>query len=131
MREVDHRPKPRDARGQLEHVVDRAELAHPAHDFDAERDRAALLLEAVAQGFEPRDDVVERLRAVPPEPEARMDDDDLGAGGCCDPRGAVERAEGLLRLPLVGVAGEGEQRRVHGQRDVVLAATSRSRSAHG
>ena len=79
-----------------------------------------MCLEAVAERLEPRDDVVERLRALPPEPEARVDDDDLGAGSGRDPGRAVERAEGLLRLPLVWVTRECEQRRVHGQGDVVL-----------
>ena len=50
-----------------------------------------------------------------------MDDDELGATGGGEPGAAVERAERLLRLPLVGVAGEGEERGVHGERDVVLA----------
>ena len=55
------------------------------------------------------------------EPEAGMDDDDLRAGRSGDPGGAVERAERHLRLLLVGVAREREQRRVHGQRDVLGA----------
>ena len=38
VREVEHRADPRHARGDLEHVVERAELAHAAHHLDPERD---------------------------------------------------------------------------------------------
>ena len=68
-----------------------------------------------------RDDVVERLLAVAAEPEAGVDDDHLGARGGGDAGAAVERAERHLRLLLVGVAGEREQRCVDRKRDVVLA----------
>ena len=107
------------AGGDLDAVLQRAEVADAAHHLDAERHRASFLSRR-SRSVQPGDHVVERLRAVAAEPEAGMDDDDLGAGSRGDARGTVERAERLLRLPLVGMAGEREERRVHGQRDVLL-----------
>ena len=119
--EVDHRAHPVEARGELEHVVDRAELADAAHHLDAERDRAILRLELLAQRRERGDNVVERLLGCPAEPEAGVDDDDLRACSGRDPGGAVERAERHLRLLRVRVAREREERRVHRERDLLLA----------
>ena len=120
VREVDHGPHPGHALGDVERVVDRAELADASHHLDAERDGTVLLLEPLAQRLEPADDVVERLLPVAAEPEAGMDDDHLGAARRCEPGAPVERAERHLRLLLVGVAGEGEERCVDGERDAVL-----------
>ncbi len=87
--------------------------------------RAVLLLEPLAQDLEPRDDVVERLLALAAEPEAGVDDDELRSCGGRDPGAPVERAEGLLCLLLVGMAREGEERRVHRERDLVLLSDLR------
>ena len=119
--EVDHRAHPVEARGKLEHVVDRAELADAAHHLDAEGDCAVLRLELLAQRGERGDDVVERLLGCPAEPETGVDDDDLGTGGGRDPGDAVERAERHLRLLLVRVTREREERRVHRERDLLRA----------
>ena len=49
VREVDHRPHPRQLRRDREHVLGGPELAHAAHHLDPERHRPALALEALAQ----------------------------------------------------------------------------------
>ena len=74
-----------EARGDLDDVVDRAELADAAHHLDAERDGAVLPLELLAQGRERGDDVVDRLLGRAPEPEAGMDDDHLRAAAAAIP----------------------------------------------
>ena len=48
VREVDHGPHPAAARRDRDHVLERADLAHAAHDLDAERNSAALLLQPLA-----------------------------------------------------------------------------------
>ena len=116
------------ARGDLEHVVDRAELADAAHHLDAERDGAALRLEPLAQ----RRRATRRrrrasARASRPSQKPGWMTTDLGAAGGRDPGRAVERAERHLRLLLVRVAREREERRVHRERD--LRARARARRA--
>ena len=79
--------------GDRDDVVERAELADAAHHLDAERHRAVLPLEPLAQRAELLDDGVERLLAVAPEQEAGMEDDELGAAAAAMPGGVVEHAE--------------------------------------
>ena len=84
--EVDHRPHPLELGGDREHVLGGAELADAAHHLDAERDAAALALEALAQLAELLDDRGERVLPLAAEQEARVDDDELGAAGDGDAR---------------------------------------------
>jgi len=46
--EVEHGPDPAEPAGDLEHVVEAADLAHAAHHLDPERHRPVLALEARA-----------------------------------------------------------------------------------
>jgi len=48
VREVEHGPDPACALRDLEHVFEAADLAHPAHHFDPERDGTVLALQALA-----------------------------------------------------------------------------------
>ena len=107
----------------LDDVVERAEVAHAAHHLDAERHGAVLRLEALAQRPELLDDRVDRVLAAPLEQEARVEDDELGAARGRDARASVERADRRRELPpaRLEVAHEAEERRVHRERDVVLA----------
>ena len=123
--EVDHRPHPREPFRDMDDVVERAELVDASHHLEPEHDRAALLLEPLAQHDQPGNHVVEGLLAIAAKPEAGMDDDELCSCGRRDPGAPVQRAERLLRLLLVGMAGEGEERRVHRERDLVLTGDLR------
>ena len=63
VREVDHRSHPPCAAADLDAVVERAEVADPAHHLDAERHRTALALQALPHDCELLDD---RRRSRPP-----------------------------------------------------------------
>ena len=67
VREVDHRAHPVEPPSDLDHVVDRAELAHPAHHLDPERHAALLCLEALAQLAELLHDGVDGVLPAAPE----------------------------------------------------------------
>src|SRR2546426_2028899 len=77
VREVEHGTYPGQLRGDLEDVLEGPELAYPTHDLDTERDGSPLRLEALAQLYELLDDRGERVSALAPEQEARMEDDCL------------------------------------------------------
>ena len=104
-------------------VVQGAEIAHPAHHLDAERDRPALALESLPKRPELVDDRRDRLLVCATEEEAGVEDDDLGAAGGGDPRAPVERADRgrELAAACLEVPHEPEQRCVDRERDVVLA----------
>ena len=112
-----------DAPRDLDDVVERAEIAHAAHHLDAERHGAVLPLEPLAERAELLDDRVDRVLAAPPEQEPGVEDDELGAARRGDSGAAVERADRRRELASarLEVAHEAEERRVDGQRDVVLA----------
>ena len=59
VREVEHGPHPAGSLRDLEHVVQRAEVADAAHHLDSERDGALLPLEPLPQLPELLDDGVE------------------------------------------------------------------------
>ena len=100
----------------------RAELAHAAHHLDPERHGAILPAEPLAQLAELLADRVDRLLARAAEQEARMEDDELGAGGLRDAGRVVEHADRHVQLlAALGVAHEAGDRRVHREHDVVLA----------
>ena len=106
------------ARSDRQHVVDRPELAHPAHHLDPERHAAALLLQPLAQLARLLDDVVERLLALAPEQEARVEDDELGAGGEGDSRRVVEHPDRHVQLlAALRVPDEAGDRRMDGKDD--------------
>ena len=133
MREVENGPHPADLPRDLHDVVHGPEVAHTPHHLDAERHRPILPLEALAERAELLDDRGDRVLATPPEEEAGVEDDELGAARRDDAGAPVERADGRRELSpaRLEVAHESEQRRVHGERDVVLAGESPSRSAKG
>jgi len=54
--EVEDRPDPGAPRGDREHILGCAQLPDPAHDLDAERDRAVLLLQPLPKLAELLDD---------------------------------------------------------------------------
>ena len=119
VREVDHGPHPVELRGDLADVVDRAQLAHAAHDLDPERHGAILPLEPLAQLGQLLDDRGDRVLARSAEQEARVEHDDLGARGLRDAGRVVEHADGHVELlAALGVAHEARDRRVDRQRDV-------------
>ena len=125
VREVENRPDEVDLRRDREHVVDRAEVAHPAHHLDAERNESVFRFEPLAQVAELVDDVGDRLLSLPPEQEAGMEDDQPRAAGLGQPGGVVEHAERHLELlAAVGMAHEGGERRVHGEATSAAAAAS-------
>ena len=68
-----------EARGDLAHVVQRAELTHASHHLDSEGHRAVLPLEPLAQLPELLDDGVDRVLPRAAEQEAGVEDDELGA----------------------------------------------------
>ena len=78
----------------LEHVVERAEVAHAAHHLDAERHRPPLALEPLAQRAELLDDRGDGVLAAAAEQEAGVEDDDLGAARGRDAGAPVEAADG-------------------------------------
>jgi hypothetical protein len=123
VREVEHRTYPARAPRDLDHVVQRAQVAHTPHHLDAEGNGASLSLESLAQAGELLDDRIERSLARALEQEAGMEHDRGRSARSGDAGAAVERANGRCELPArrLHVAHEAEQRRVHGQRDVVLA----------
>ena len=65
--EVEHGPDPAGAPGDLDDIGERAEVAHAAHHLDAERHRAVLALESLAQAAELLDDGVQRSLPAPAE----------------------------------------------------------------
>ena len=104
----------------LDDVVERAEIADASHHLDAERHRASLALEPLAQGTELLHHRGDRILAGPAEKEARMEHDDLRAAGGGYAGTPVERADGGGELPArcLDVTHEAEERRMHGQRNV-------------
>ena len=120
--EVEHGADPIEPRRDLDHVVDRPELAHAAHHLDPERHGAVLALETLAQLTELVDDRVDRLLAGALEQEPRMEDDHLRSGCLRDPGRMVEHADRHVQLlAALGVPHEAGDRRMNGQRDVMLA----------
>ena len=93
VREVEDRAHPPGAARDLEYVVERPEVAHAAHDLDAEGHGAVLRLEALAERPELLDDRVERILPRALEQEAGVEDHDLGAARGRDPRAPVEGAD--------------------------------------
>jgi hypothetical protein len=119
--EVDHRPHPRDARRDRDHVLEAAQLAHTTHHLDAERDVAPLRREPLPQLAELVDDRGDRGIALPAEQEARMEDDRRGAARAREPGRVIEHPDGHPQLlAALGVADEGRDRRVDRERDIRL-----------
>ena len=123
VREVDDRAHPAGAAADLDAVRERAEVPHAAHHLDPERHRSVLPLEPLADDRELLDDRVDRILATASEQEARMEHDDLGAAGGRDAGAPIECAERRRPLSPAGLemADPAEQRRMDGERDVVLA----------
>jgi len=120
--EVEHRPDPAEPPGDLEHVVEAADLADAAHHLDAEGHGAALALKPFSQLGELLADRPDRGRARAAEQEAGMEDDRLGAGGLGDPGRVVEHPDRhALLLVALDVAHEAGDRRVDGEGDLRLA----------
>ncbi len=115
-------PHPAGAARDLEHVVERAEVAHAAHHLDAEGNGSILPLEPFAELAQLLDDGVEGVLASALEQEAGMEDHHLGVARLRDSRRVVEHADRHVQLlAALGVAHEARERRVDGERDVVLA----------
>ena len=121
--EVEHRTDPSSSPGDLEDVVEGAEVAHASHHLDSERHGSILGLEALSERPELLHDRVERCLSAPLEQEARVEDDHLGSAGGCDSGAPVERADGRSELApaRLDVAHEAEERRMDGERDAVFA----------
>jgi hypothetical protein len=121
--EVDDRADPAGAGSDREHVLGRPELADAAHDLDPERDRTVLALEPLAQLAELLDDRVDRVRPLAAEQEARVKDDELGAGSLGDSGRVVEHPDGhSLLLVALDMPHEPGDRRVDGEHDPGLAS---------
>src|SRR4051794_28301879 len=118
--EVEHRSHPTRPLGDLDDVVDGAEVAYAAHHLDSERHSAVLALEPLAEGAELLHDGRDRVLVGPAEQKARVKYDHLGPARSCDPGAPVERSDRGGELPSLGleVTHEPEQRRVHRQRHV-------------
>ena len=91
------RTQPKRARDR-EDVVCGPELAHAAHDLDAERHGPVLLLQPLAQLAELLDDRIDRSLALTAEQEAGVEDDDLGAGALRDAGRVVEHPDRHVEL---------------------------------
>ena len=108
----------------LDDVVNRAEIAYATHHLDAERNSAALSLEALAERRRAarRPTAIASSRARPRR-KPGMEDDDLGPARGRDTRTAVERADRgrELLVRCLDVAHEAEERCVHRQRHVGIA----------
>ena len=128
--EVEHRSHPAGARRDLDDVVERAEVADAAHHLDAERHGASLPSSRSRSVPSCSTTRCDRVLALAAEEEAGVEDDDLGAAGGGDAGAAVERADGRgeLAAARLEVPHEAEERRVHGERDVVLRARPRPAS---
>ena len=119
VREIDDRPDPAAGAGRdREHVLGGAELAHPAHDLDAEGHGAVLALQPLSELPQLLHDRVDRLCALAAEKEAGVEDDELRAGRLRDPGRVVEHADRhpLLLVPL-DVPHEAGDRRVDREHD--------------
>ena len=107
VREVEHRPHPVDRRGDLDDVVDRAELAHAAHHLDPERHSAVLRLEPLAQLAELLADRVDRLLALRPSRKPGWKTTSSRAARLRDPGRVVEHPDRHVQLlAALGVAHE-------------------------
>ena len=74
--EIEHRADPSvESARDLDHVVGRAEVAHAAHDLDAEGHQSVLALESVAQETELPNNRVNCVRALASEQEPGVDHD--------------------------------------------------------
>jgi len=117
--EVEHGADPAAAAGDLDHVVEAADLADASHHLDAERHRTVLALEPLPQLAELLADRVERLLAGAFEQEPRVEDDELGAGRLRDPGRMVEHAGSHVQLlAALRVAHEARDWRVHREHDL-------------
>ena len=133
VREVEHGSHPADAPRDLDHVVDRSEIAHAPHDLDAEGHGTALALQPLAERPELLDDRVDRVLSGSPEQEAGVEDDDLRAARSRDAGAPVERADGrgelapvVSRWPMKPNSGACTESAMSRSR-----ASSPSRSANG
>jgi len=118
VREVDHRPDPRQLRGDREHVLGAPELADSAHDLDSKGDCAALGLEPRPQVGELLDDLGERALARAAEQEPRVEDDELRATRGSDAGRVVEHAHGhAVLLVALDMPHESRDRGVQRERD--------------
>jgi len=120
--EVEDGPDPAGTSRDLDHVLEAADLAHPAHHLDAEGNRAVLALQPLTQLAELLADRVDRLLARPFEQETRMAEHELRAGRLGDPCRVVEHpGRHVQLLAALRVAHEARDRRVHRQDDLRLA----------
>src|SRR5438105_15073278 len=94
MGEVEDGADPTATACDRDHVVEATEVVDAAHHLDAERHRAVLALEALAELGELLADRRDRVRTLTAEQEARVEDDQLGARGLRDPGGMVEHPDG-------------------------------------
>src|SRR5262249_29907202 len=107
----------------LDHVLERAQLANAAHHLDPERHRPSFLLQPLAQLTELLADRVDRLLPRPSEEEPRVEDHELRPGRDRDPRRVVEHpARHVQFLAPLRVTHEPGDRGVHAQHDVAVPA---------
>jgi hypothetical protein len=81
VREIEYGPHPAGSARNLEHVFQRAKLAHATHHLDPERDGPILSLQALPQLAQLLAHRADRDLAVPSEQEARMENDQLRTAG--------------------------------------------------
>ena len=121
--EVEHGPDPTAAARDREDVLGCPKLADTAHDLDSERHGPVLALEPLAQLCELLADRGDRDVALAAQQEARMEDDELGAGRPGDAGRVVEHPDrhSLLLVPL-DMPHEACDRRVDGEHEPGLAS---------
>ena len=114
VREVEHGAHPWQLGRDEEDVLGSAELADAPHDLDPELHAAPFALEPLSELPELFYECIEGGSTLAAEQEPGVEDDELGAARCSDPRGVVEHADGhSVLLVALEVAEEGRDRRMH------------------
>src|SRR5580765_7182808 len=109
-------------RAEIAKTSSAVQLAHAAHDLDAERDRPVLLFQSLAQLTELLDDRIDRSLALTPEEEAGVEDDDFGAGALRDAGRVIEHPDCHVELlATLRVAHEAGDRGVDREHDPRVA----------
>jgi hypothetical protein len=122
--EVEDRANPAGALGDLDDVVDRAEVPDATHHLDPEGHGSIFAFQSLTERAELLDNRVDRICTTSSQKETGVEDHELGAACCSDACAPVEGSDGRRELAPTGfeMAHESEERRMHGQRDVVCAS---------
>lgn len=129
MSEVDDGPYPREGVCYQQNVVLATQIADSAHHLDAERNDSLLCSQAFSELGKLLDHRRERGVALSPQQEARVNDKDLRPGKYREPARVVEHAgRSLVFCAPLEVAEKGSDRRVHGERDIVVSGERAERT---